>query len=263
MKEFEFIDYLHNNSTVYDEGKFDEPFTADLGEALYSVQIQTPYLKSFHVERKHPIFEKLLKKGVRVCLYIQEPIESWKRNQLLKDVVPLQEIGVHINIWPGKHQKVAVFDGRILWDGSLNIMSYNTTWHKDRMTRITSPHMAQLAIGQLGLENCDNCIELRKANVIGPCMYMVEVATLGRVVKQKRVELGITQNQLAARIGVHSTIIARIEAGTSIPQLPTFLALCKVFGDSLITVPTNTLPQVDQLTMTMPKIIFPNTQIAS
>lgn len=262
MQEFEFIDYLHSNSTVYAEDKFDEPFTHDLEGALCSVQIQSPYLKSFHVERKLPVFEKLIRKRVRVCIIVQEPTESWKRNNLLKDIAPLQEIGVHVNIWPGKHQKVAVFDGRILWDGSLNIMSYNRTFHKDRMTRITSPHMAQLAIGQLGLENCENCIELRNANVIGPCMYMVEVATLGRVIKQKRLELGLTQNQLAARIGVHSTIIARIEAGTSVPQLPTFLALCKTFGDSLITVPTSTLPQVDQLTMTMPKTILSNTQIA-
>lgn len=51
------------------------------------------------------------------------------------------------------------------------------------------------------------------------------VAQVVNVIHQRRVELGLTQKELADKVGLHQESIARIENGGSIPRLDTVLKL--------------------------------------
>jgi transcriptional regulator with XRE-family HTH domain len=51
------------------------------------------------------------------------------------------------------------------------------------------------------------------------------VAQLVSIIQQRRIELGLTQQELADRVGLHQESIARIENGGSVPRLDTVLKL--------------------------------------
>jgi DNA-binding XRE family transcriptional regulator len=51
---------------------------------------------------------------------------------------------------------------------------------------------------------------------------------LGRLVKEKRIGDGMTQAQLAERLGVHRVTVSRIEGGHQRCSLPTLLSICRV-----------------------------------
>lgn len=52
---------------------------------------------------------------------------------------------------------------------------------------------------------------------------------IGELVKETRIELGITQQELSKRTGISQSSISRIENGSSIPNLVTL----KKIGDSI------------------------------
>ncbi len=61
-----------------------------------------------------------------------------------------------------------------------------------------------------------------------------------------RKQLGLSQEELAARLGVTRQAVSKWELGTSVPELETLLALSKVFGvttDYLLTDEENAPPQ--------------------
>jgi predicted transcriptional regulator len=51
-----------------------------------------------------------------------------------------------------------------------------------------------------------------------------------RNIRSRRLELGLTQAQLAAKMGVQQPIIARLEAGGSAPTLDTVESVAKSLG---------------------------------
>ena len=62
--------------------------------------------------------------------------------------------------------------------------------------------------------------------------------TMGRRIRRARVHRGLTQWEVAERLGISETFFARIERGTARPTLPRFTRLVMVLGvsaDSLMS----------------------------
>lgn len=59
------------------------------------------------------------------------------------------------------------------------------------------------------------------------------VAQLVNVIHQRRIELGLTQQDLADKVGLHQESIARIENGGSVPRLDTVIKLALALGMKL------------------------------
>ena len=60
----------------------------------------------------------------------------------------------------------------------------------------------------------------------------MDAKALGKKIKLARVEMDLTQTQLAQKIGGKQKSISRYETGASIPSLQTLLRLAKVLGKS-------------------------------
>lgn len=58
------------------------------------------------------------------------------------------------------------------------------------------------------------------------------VGDLGTNLREARERLGLTQEQVAERSGVHATEVSRIEGGKRDPQVSTLLRLAKAVGVS-------------------------------
>jgi len=93
------------------------------------------------------LFKKLKKNGVSVRVNTRNPrhheqfleIQAWKALFVLKDA------GVKIRTYKDlRHRKLAVIDGEILWEGSLNILSQSNS--RELMRRTVSRHQCDQII---------------------------------------------------------------------------------------------------------------------
>lgn len=59
--------------------------------------------------------------------------------------------------------------------------------------------------------------------------------TIGKRLRQLRENSGITQPELAAKLGLNQSTITRYENNTKIPTLPVAIQIADIFGCSLDT----------------------------
>lgn len=126
------------NSTLFDENSFYKAFVRDLNHCQEEVIIESPFITASRMELLYPMFEELLSKGISVTILTRDPIEheeEYLRNQATNEILHSIELGINIILLKGyHHRKLAFLDRRILWEGSLNILSQGKS--KEIMRRI-------------------------------------------------------------------------------------------------------------------------------
>jgi len=127
------------NSKLFDERSFYNAFIHDLRHSKTEVIIESPYITCRRVNQLLPILKKLIKHGVKITINTRNPNhhDNFLCTQAYKSFDILKSIGVRIVTFNNyHHRKIAVIDGKILYEGSLNILSqYNS---KEIMRRIES-----------------------------------------------------------------------------------------------------------------------------
>lgn len=127
-------------SKLFDEATFYNAFMDDLKYSRKSVIIESPYLTEKRALEFARLFKKLKKRGVSIRINTRNPrhhdktleIQAWKAIKVLK------QYGARVYLCSDmRHRKLAIVDGCILWDGSLNILSQARS--KEIMRRTNSP----------------------------------------------------------------------------------------------------------------------------
>jgi len=106
------------------------------------------------MERLRPIFKKLLNKRVKIFLITRDPIEHDEhfRHQATNEILECKEMGINIILFRGNHHcKLAILERKILWEGSLNILSQ--TYSQEVMRRIESKELAKQMSNFLNLKS--------------------------------------------------------------------------------------------------------------
>ena len=141
------------SSRLFDERTFYKAFLYDLKHCKTEVIIESPYMTTVRVAILSPTLVKLVKKGVKVRVHTRFPghhdqqlrIQSWLATKSLK------QIGVKVRFFNDyNHRKIAVIDGRILYEGSLNILSQRES--REVMRRIESKELTKQMIKFLRLK---------------------------------------------------------------------------------------------------------------
>ena len=104
-----------------------------------------------------PIMEAALVKKVSVVV-VTRPTNAYKardRPVLEETLASLQGTGVHLLLKANIHQKFAVIDQKIVWYGSINLLSYGSA--QESIMRLESPNIAQ--------ELLKGCDEMRQSDV--------------------------------------------------------------------------------------------------
>lgn len=183
---------------VFFHYNFQEEFFPDMGATVGCLRIQSPFARVRRILQMIGPLEDCIKRRVKVCTFIQKPLGE--DPHLEESRALLRSIGVHVNLRPLIHEKIATCDDRILWDGSLNILShYNTN---ERMTRLVSRDEVRKAIEQHGLDTCEECALLSGKS---------ELSSIARSIARQRNRLGWSQRDLAGRSGVCQSVIAQVE----------------------------------------------------
>jgi phosphatidylserine/phosphatidylglycerophosphate/cardiolipin synthase-like enzyme len=138
------------SSRLYDNTNFYKAFEKDLRHAQYSVIIESPFITAKRMEEILPILRKLRQRGVRVTVNTRDPKEhdAEYEYQAALAVYEMQELGVTVLYTVKLHRKLAIIDGEILYEGSLNILSQNDSC--EIMRRTVSRQLANEMVRFIG-----------------------------------------------------------------------------------------------------------------
>ena len=131
-------------SSLFDQDTFYLRFIQDLEYCNSEVIIESPFITSRRLESMLPTFDRLRLRGVRIVINTKHPDEhddDYLHHEAQYAVDELLDLGVKVLFTGGHHRKLAILDRRILFEGSLNILSQSDSC--EIMRRIESEALAQ------------------------------------------------------------------------------------------------------------------------
>ena len=142
------------STDLFNERTFYKALVNDMLAAKKEVIIFSPFVSKFRTDFLKPTIEKLLKRNISVFFFTR-PIEEHEpmlQPQIQCALKRYEELGVSIH-YPGRHihQKVAIIDREILWEGSLNILSHRAS--NELMRRIPDVDSAMQVMEFLGINH--------------------------------------------------------------------------------------------------------------
>lgn len=130
-------------SILADENSFYHIFTQDLLEAKQEVIIDSPYITIPRLRSLKPVFELLIKRGVEVFMVTKYPEEhdGLMSEQSEAGIQYFEALGGQVLLCEAHHRKLAIIDRKVVWKGSLNILSQ--THSREFMEREESREKAE------------------------------------------------------------------------------------------------------------------------
>ena len=127
-------------SKLYSTGDYKTDFIQDCLNAKKSVVICSPYLSKTEVQKFLPLVSKILSCGCKIFIItrVHEDAERRKKQQPYIDM--LEMAGVVVSGKENITQRLAVFDEKILWYGSINFLGYSEA--EDCSIRICNAEIA-------------------------------------------------------------------------------------------------------------------------
>jgi phosphatidylserine/phosphatidylglycerophosphate/cardiolipin synthase-like enzyme len=129
-------------SRLFNDATFYPAFVHDLNRSRIEVIIESPFITVKRAAFLAPILIRLKKRGARVVINTRDPDEHEALMQIQARIAvkEFQEAGIEVLYTDKHHRKLAILDGEILWEGSLNILSQNDSC--EIMRRIESKELA-------------------------------------------------------------------------------------------------------------------------
>jgi len=223
------------------EEEFYKAFAIDLARAQALVLIQSPYLRLRRLQKLRGTLAACIRRRVRICVFVRSPeddpdfeldfapdfapdLQPPSVDEIMEAARVLLALGAHVTFRPSKHEKVAVVDENILWDGSLNVMSQNQS--SERMTRFWSREMVYQAIEMHRLDCCETCLKRRLPLETEAESEKDLFKTIGSAIENRRKSLKLTQAELARKMGVSQSVMSNIESGKRNAGMKYFLLAC-------------------------------------
>ena len=127
---------------IFDKDNFLSVFTHDIVSAKKEILIVSPFVRKRRTLRMVQHLKIALDKKIRVIV-VTRPIEDFKVKdrialQRMLDTIKDNEISVVFK--SNIHQKFAIMDQKIVWYGSVNLLSYGSA--QESIMRIESPNIA-------------------------------------------------------------------------------------------------------------------------
>ncbi|MDQ5935154.1 MAG: hypothetical protein QG574_2460, partial [Cyanobacteriota bacterium erpe_2018_sw_21hr_WHONDRS-SW48-000092_B_bin.40] len=133
-----------SKSAVFNEKDFWSAFRRDLNESKEQALIVSPFLTMKRYSQFADQFAKLVAQGIKLTVYTK-PVDEHHARHMVQEaeavISQLQSLGVTVVQRSKIHQKIAIIDDRICWEGSLNLLSHNDTL--EHMRRLEGPAIAE------------------------------------------------------------------------------------------------------------------------
>ncbi len=114
------------SSTLHDEKTFYSAFLRDLDQAKDEIIIESPFITSSRMKMLWPSLKRAYSKGIMVYIITRDPNDhsDGYEVQSESEIEALEAFGIQVFLCIGNHhRKLAIIDRKVLWEGSLNILS--------------------------------------------------------------------------------------------------------------------------------------------
>jgi phosphatidylserine/phosphatidylglycerophosphate/cardiolipin synthase-like enzyme len=135
---------------IFDNTNFLPVYHNDMMNAAREAVIVSPFVTRRRAFQMLPNLEAALAKRVSVVV-VTRPTKAYKdkdRPALEETLASLKDTGVRLLFKANIHQKFAVIDQKIVWYGSINLLSYGSA--QESIMRLESPNIAQELMKDLG-----------------------------------------------------------------------------------------------------------------
>lgn len=150
-----------NPNELFNQDSFYPAFIKDIFTAEKEIIIISPFITHERINTFIPIFNYLIRQGIRIIIATRSPkLHDDNLKQQSKEIIKeLEDIGITVLPLPIPiHQKLAFVDRKIIWEGSLNILSQRNSY--EIMRRFVGSDAAGQLLSFLGFDkNLGNDIE--------------------------------------------------------------------------------------------------------
>ena len=128
---------------IYDQNTFQSVFLQDIAHAKGSVIIVSPYITAKRVNWIMPAISGCLRNHAKITIMTRTvgSFPESTRNAVQEAISKLSACGCNVVMKSGIHQKYAVVDGRIVWYGSINLLSFGAS--EESIMRLVSGSIAR------------------------------------------------------------------------------------------------------------------------
>jgi len=126
-------------SMIYDVNSFAEVMKNDFSEAKKEILIVSPFLRKKRVEIILEWLKEVLKMGVSITV-MTRPAESYKEPERIKECIEYLQSVITVVQKDNIHQKYILIDNRLVWYGSINLLSYGSS--EESIMRLESRELA-------------------------------------------------------------------------------------------------------------------------
>src|SRR5262245_53371992 len=130
-------------SRLFNERTFYAAFLNDAKRCNNALIIESPFITDKRISKMLHTFRDLRQRGVKIVVNTREPQEHDEQmsREAHKGIAMLQSLGVTVLLTGGHHRKLVIFDRRVLYEGSLNVLSQNESC--EMMRRMCSRQLAK------------------------------------------------------------------------------------------------------------------------
>ncbi|MDD5104383.1 MAG: phospholipase D-like domain-containing protein [Desulfuromonadaceae bacterium] len=127
---------------IFDNSSFLSVFNNDILAATREILIVSPFVTRRRAVQMLQHLEIAVRNGSRVVVITRPPEDYRETDQvaLQGSLAILQDAGIQMIFRPNIHQKFAVTDQRIVWYGSINLLSFGSA--EESIMRLESPAIA-------------------------------------------------------------------------------------------------------------------------
>ncbi len=139
------------SNIIFDKDNFFQIYLNDINNAHNHILIVSPFVTKKRVLQMMNHFSQILEKQVKITI-ITRPVEDFgeRKKTVLGSIFKiLEKAGVRLLLKSNIHQKFAIIDHKIIWYGSINLLSFG--YSEESIMRLTSGNIAnELIVSSFG-----------------------------------------------------------------------------------------------------------------
>lgn len=188
------------NTNLFNEIRFWDKFKEDIDNVEESLIIMSPFITMRRLEKLLPTFKEILLRGGKIKIFTKPPKEEKeKMKDNKKEAIEVfKKMNIEVLYKEEMHQKVAIIDNKISWEGSLNILSHNNT--NEQMRRFFSKEIVNEMVKYVTVEmslfvkenelsvECDVCNKGTLIKKTGKYGIFYTCKSCGNSVNQKNIK---------------------------------------------------------------------------
>lgn len=145
----DFVEENAESGIIFDRDNFSKVFSQDLQMLRHEAVIVSPFLKKNRILQVTTMLAQARADGVKITVVTRPPDDyNAEESQRINDNIELlQNCGVNVITQNMIHQKYAVLDGKTVWYGSINLLSFGTS--QETMMRLQNREIAETLLAEV------------------------------------------------------------------------------------------------------------------